>query len=67
MSATVLTDFVTPAGLANELGVCPRTLDRWNVLGEGPPRVKIGRRVLYRRSSVLEWLANREQVQGGAR
>jgi predicted DNA-binding transcriptional regulator AlpA len=58
---TVLTDFLTPAELASELRVCQRTLDRWNMLGEGPPRVTVGRRVLYRRSSITAWLASREQ------
>jgi hypothetical protein len=58
---TVLTDYLTPAELASELRVCQRTLDRWNGLGEGPPRVIVGRRILYRRSSVTAWLASREQ------
>jgi hypothetical protein len=43
----------------------PRTLDRWEALGVGPPRTLVGRQVLYRRASVERWLAAQEQ-QGGA-
>lgn len=58
---TIVTEYLTPAELASELRVCQRTLDRWNRLGEGPPRVTVGRRILYRRLSVTAWLASREQ------
>lgn len=64
MENSILSDYFAPAELASELGVCVRTLDRWDTLGEGPPRCKVGRRVLYRRSSVAAWLASREQEGG---
>jgi len=35
--------------------------------GKGPPCVKVGRRLLFRRSGVLEWLAQLEREQEGAR
>ena len=43
--------------LAAELRRNPRTLDRWDALGLGPPRTHVGRQVLYRRASVERWLA----------
>jgi Helix-turn-helix domain len=46
--------------LARELDICPRTLARWHERREGPPRVKIGNKVLYKRTSVISWLANKE-------
>lgn len=58
--STILDEYVSPAELAGELKICVRTLDRWDALREGPPRVKIGRRVLYRKSSVAAWLTARE-------
>jgi hypothetical protein len=58
---TLLTDFLTQDEAAGELNVCDRTLDRWRRLGEGPPITKLGRRVLYRRSSLQAWLCGREQ------
>ena len=60
-SRDVLSEFVTKEEFARELGKNPRTLDRWSVLGIGPPRTKIGREVLYRRSSIQKWLIAREE------
>jgi hypothetical protein len=37
-----------------------RTLDRWRRLDEGPPITKLGRRPLYRRSSLQAWLRAQE-------
>jgi predicted DNA-binding transcriptional regulator AlpA len=31
--------------------------------GEGPPAFRMGRRLKYRRSVVLEWVAKQEQAQ----
>ena len=57
----ILKSFFSKEELAAELGRNPRTLDRWNVLGLGPPRTHIGRKVLYRRASVQKWLAAQER------
>jgi hypothetical protein len=48
--------------LAEQLQRNPRTLDRWAVLGMGPPRTRVGRKVLYRRRSVQKWLVAQEQA-----
>lgn len=56
----LLADFLTQNEAAAELKVCERTLDRWRRLDEGPPITKLGRRILYRRSSVRAWLRARE-------
>jgi hypothetical protein len=66
-SEPILSEFLTKEELAVELRRNPRTLDRWNVLGMGPPRTLVGRQVLYRRSSLFKWLAAQEQrsSQGG--
>lgn len=57
----VLSEYLTDQELAAELKISPRTLARWRRLREGPPIVKIGRRVAYRRTSVREWLASCER------
>jgi hypothetical protein len=57
---TLLADFLTRDKAAAELSVCERTLDRWRALDEGPPVTKLGRRVLFRRSSLEAWLRGRE-------
>jgi excisionase family DNA binding protein len=56
----ILSDYFTPKEAAAELKVTVRTLDRWQRLGEGPPITKLGRRGLYRRSSLQAWLRTRE-------
>jgi hypothetical protein len=61
ISEPVLSGFLTKEELAAELRRNPRTLDRWEVLGMGPPRTLVGRQVLYRRSSLLKWLAAQER------
>jgi hypothetical protein len=57
----VLSDFLTKEELAAELRRNPRTLDRWDALGMGPPRTHVGRKVLYRRASVQQWLCAQER------
>lgn len=57
----LLADFLTRDQAAAELKVCKRTLDRWRTLNEGPPITRLGRRALYRRSSIQKWLGTKEQ------
>lgn len=54
--------FMTPGDTANYIGISDRTLSRWHSQRVGPPRIKIGGRVLYRREMVLEWMINNEQA-----
>jgi hypothetical protein len=61
----ILGDFVTREGLAEQIDKNPRTLDRWDALGIGPPRTRIGRTVLYRRTSVEKWLVAQEHSHHG--
>ena len=61
MENTLLADYMTPTQCAAELGIDKRTLERWHRLREAPPRTKVGKRVLYRRESVAEWLRSCEQ------
>ena len=56
--------FTTPE-LAAELGRSTRTLDRWALTGDGPPRTRIGRKTLYRRDAVIAWLRSRETAPAG--
>jgi hypothetical protein len=59
-SEPLLSDYYTQKEAAAELKVTERTLDRWQRLREGPPITKLGRRILYRRSSLRAWLLARE-------
>lgn len=51
----------TPIQIAKGLGISKRTLDRFHAKRMGPPRIRIGKKILYRRSSVIAWLEAREE------
>jgi hypothetical protein len=57
----ILSDFMEPKELAEELDLEPRTLKAWRVKKYGPAPTIIGKRVLYRRSTVTEWLLSCER------
>jgi hypothetical protein len=59
-SEPLLSEYFTQEEAATELKVTERTLDRWQRLREGPPITRLGRRILYRRSSLQAWLRKRE-------
>ncbi len=62
-AGTVFGDIMTPENLARKMGISLRTLARWNSLRIGPPRVVIGRTILYRLESVRQWMKDREVDQ----
>ena len=49
-------EYLTSDGLSDWLKVSRRTLHRWARLQRGPPSIKVGRSVYYRRASVENWL-----------
>ena len=58
----VLDGYLTTTECAAELGINPRTLERWHRLREAPPRTTIGKKIYYRRAAVADWLRSREQM-----
>ena len=60
----ILSEFLTPIELAAELRISPRTLVRWEAVGDAPAITRIRRQRLYRRSSVVAWLVAREASGG---
>jgi hypothetical protein len=59
-ASSILSQYWTKPETARELDVCEKTLDRWHLDKMGPPRTKLGRTVLYKKSSVAAWLAKQE-------
>ena len=53
--------YVNAWRLASILKVSVRTLSRWDAAGTGPPKIKVGRKVLFDLVKVSEWLASREK------
>ena len=56
----LLQGWISRTALAQELGVCEETLRRWAEARRGPAFVKAGRKILYRRTAVLDWLEAQE-------
>ncbi len=59
--APLLHGYLTKGEFARQINRSPRTLERWHTARIGPPRIVIGRLVLYRTESVREWLAKQER------
>jgi predicted site-specific integrase-resolvase len=57
--AGVSTRHLNQNQLAERLNISPRTLERWRWLGEGPPFLKIGGRVVYRLEDIERYEADK--------
>jgi excisionase family DNA binding protein len=49
-------ELLTEAELADLLKVSARTIRDWRVKGSGPPALRLGRGIRYRRRDVDAWL-----------
>lgn len=49
-------DYLTTKEAAEYVRTAPRTLERWRAIGISPPYVKIGRKILYDKHDLIEWL-----------
>lgn len=63
-TGNILSEYLTKTELAAQLHRSIRSVDRWALTGDGPPCIRIGRRTLYRRAAVLEWLRALESTPG---
>jgi hypothetical protein len=54
--------YVRPTRLAKILGITVRTLSRWHKCQLGPPRITVGRLVLYEVSKLSKWLDIHEKT-----
>jgi len=52
--------YLTIKEVAEKLNVSIRTLNRWHALRVGPPRCKVGNKVLFRDDALNQWLASHE-------
>ena len=57
---SLLGGWISRADLAQQLQVTEGTLRRWEAQRWGPPCIRAGRKIYYRRSAVLEWMEERE-------
>ena len=59
---TLLGGWISRSDLAQELEITEATLRRWAAERWGPPCIRAGRKVFYRRSAVVEWLEDQEAI-----
>ena len=62
----LLSGWITRKALADALSLSVDTLGRWEARRFGPPCVRAGRMVLYRRRAVQDWLAAQEMPRAKA-
>ena len=53
---SILTEYLSPATLAKQLGVTERTLLTWANERRGPPMIRVGRKPFYSAAAVKQWL-----------
>lgn len=51
--------YIDTAEAARLIGLSPGTLAKWRLSGYGPIFAKLGRRVIYRKADIDEWLADK--------
>lgn len=55
-------DYITTQEFADLLRTSPETVRYWRHIGKGPKPFKVGRKVLYVRNEITEWInAAREE------
>lgn len=54
-------EYITSVEACELLAVSQRTLLRWHRLRKGPPQIKVGRKVYYRRQAISDWLMSLER------
>jgi len=61
--APLMAGWISRLDLARELGLSVDTLRRWDDRRMGPPCVRAGRTIYYRRAVVIDWLEKQESTK----
>lgn len=61
VNGVFLDEYMTQEQLANEIGCSVRTLQRLQAKRTGPARIKVGRKVMYKKETVTRWLDDQEE------
>jgi excisionase family DNA binding protein len=60
MAGGTLPELLTVAELAEYFGIPVRTVRFWREKHEGPPAIKVGKRLYFRATDVARWLEERQ-------
>lgn len=59
-------EYMTTPEVAQMVRTSPETVRYWRHVGRGPRSFRVGRRVLYARSDVQEWVDRLRESEGAA-
>lgn len=59
--SNLLDDYLPEADAAAQLGVSPRTMQRWRNQANGIPHTVIGGKIYYNVASLKDWLRSQER------
>lgn len=59
--------FSSEKDTAEMLGLKVSTLRNWGAQRKGPPRIRIGRKLFYRREALLDWMKSQERTHEDSR
>lgn len=57
-----LAEYMSTAEVAGETGISASTLRYWRSTNQGPPSFSLGKKVVYRRTELGNWIAEQEQA-----
>ena len=64
---TKIDGLLSEAQAASALGVKFTTMRNWSVMRQGPPRIRIGKKIFYRYDALVAWIESRERDYGAVR
>ena len=59
--------YMTKAEFCSALSINPRTAERWHSRRVGPPRVRVLKKIYYKKTAVAEWLEAQTEDVANAR
>ena len=60
MTITPFIPLLSRKQAADFLGISPRTMEKWAVVGGGPNFLKIGKKVMFSQQDILTWIDSRK-------
>jgi hypothetical protein len=64
---TTIDGLLSETQAASALGVKFTTLRNWSVLRQGPPRIRIGKKIFYRLDALTAWVQEQEKDYSAVR
>lgn len=59
--------YLAPGKAGAFIGVATQTLAKWRCGGDGPPFIKLGRKVVYDKADMIAWMSSRRVTSTSAK